>query len=128
MDKKQENGIVDKDSSDNVNKELSKMIWCRNREITFFIMTLIFVGIAIILYFASFYVAPLLMQLCVGAATGCFVVTLQEDAQCQQYKFENKRITTKNKSSDVNISKNCIEEHKGIKTGIKTNIQEKEQE
>ena len=66
------------------------------RRITFLIITLVLITIAAIFYNCNFEIlgkwSDFISQICIGAATGCFVVVLQESV-----KEEENKIAAKNR-------------------------------
>ena len=90
MTQKEKDKTIDKIVDETIDKELKKINSYKTREIVFAVMTCIFVTGAVLLYFANFHTASLFMQLCLGAATGCFVVAMQEAVLDQQQKNEQK--------------------------------------
>ncbi len=91
-------------------KEAKKKPWSKTkiRRITFTVMTFIFVAVAALLYICEWQFlgkwANFMSQLCIGFATGCFVVALQETVREEENRIEakNKKSKDHNKQGDNN--------------------------
>ncbi len=76
--------------------ETKKQGWSKTkiRRLTFIVVTLVFVTLAVLLFACDWEFlgkwSDFMSQLCIGAATGCFVVALQEVVKEEEEKLENK--------------------------------------
>ena len=87
---KDENKKVDKVVKEMVDVKYNDEEKTRIREIAFIIFTFIFVGLEFLFYNLTFKGSDFIVQLWMGAATGCFVVALQETAKHEEYKIRRK--------------------------------------
>ena len=82
---------MDKPTNENKKQKWSKT---KIRRLTFIVMTLVFVTLAVLFFACDWKFlgkwSDFMSQLCIGAATGCFVVALQETVKEEEEKLDKK--------------------------------------
>lgn len=102
--------VIDNMSEELLNEYYNEPFFNKVRKWTFIFFTFLFGGLAVLFYFLKFQSADLFMQMCIGAATGCFVVAMQEIAKQEEYRKKQKE-KAKLKEMTINILQEHLTKH-----------------